>query len=145
MFWFLDFISYILYAKYRKKQFRNELEKKAWDEENDPEARTRDALSWIISIPCGFCTNYVLIRNIDVYRDLLFEFIALFLLSVGLNVGIIFYLISKRYSNERILKIDEKYGGKISKMIIKLLFLIIGLGAFFITAMAMIVTMYAAK
>lgn len=79
------------------------------------------------------------------YGDLLFEYIVFFLLSVGINVGIIFYLISKRYCSERIQKIDEKYDGKISKMIIKFLFFIIGLGSFFITAMAGIATMYAAK
>ncbi len=143
----LDFIVYIFYTGYKRKKFETKWKRAAyenlWAYTVDRTEQTRSALAWTLSITWGMFINYWLAEQFPIYRNLLTKHMLLFLICPGIYIVSIYQIVARRYTDERILKINAKYENKVSVAFAKFILVLVFFFLFITMSILFVYTIYA--
>lgn len=143
----LDFIVYIFYTGYKRRTFDTKWKQIAhkylWAYMVDRTEQTRSALAWTLSIAGGMFINYWLAEHVAIYRNLLTKYILLFFVCPGIYIVTIYQLVARRYTDERILKINAKYENRVSVAFAKFILVLVFFFLFITMSILFVYTAYA--
>lgn len=90
----------------------------------EPNEKTRSALGWSLAFPGGMFIHYLLANYLDWYRIWISKYLLLFFAMWAIYTFVIYRFVEKKYTDEKILKINSKYENKLSPSAVKFLFVL---------------------